>query len=838
MVRAGKKHCEGYKYNPKKDIIEQCIANINKDEKYCEPCKRYENYTSEEIGKIKRRDSTVRCCDRCHRLHFKGKDLSKCRNKSKKNMDGKEWISRCDRCLKMESENQKRRKGDKLRCKGYQKPKPYHYHIIDIKKLIRCDIFVSEENPFCEDHKHMEDYGEIEWNNLYQCGNCHRVVYIPDNGHQCLKCRKIGEENRAKAKIKKEDKGMKYCIHKNCPNALSDEKKYEFKDYCGQHQGEGWKKMMDDVGIKVCADYSNKHRVVLKLGDKNKRCRECLDKDNIADKKRRDEWVSEIYNDECECIRCKQRKPINQFKTLNNKPSKKCSTCLEELRIYDRTRNRSDRDYMEYERRKEIKEMRRQWRKNNPEKAAKYSNGYRERLKKKIGIKKFHELRAAESRKWKEKNPEKMQERYKRDKVNISKKIYDYKYSAEKRGKDYELTDEQTQDLIMDICYYCGRKPNLDLDLKNDTNENNDECDVEANVIGLNGIDRKNNDKGYTIDNVVSCCQMCNYMKFAMDEHEFIFSIEHILTMNHIVDGLTCPDLFRDCVSTNYNKTKESAVKRGIPFELTLNEFKKIKSGQCYICYKNNTSTHNNGIDRVDSNGSYVFHNCQACCGICNQMKKCYDLKDYLLQMRKIYNYNTPWNQIDSKIFMSRCNQTYGKIINDAVKKSDNTRKKNKTNDFGLKFSRGVNNQEINIDDSIVQNNDITHSNNSGKGDSETDKIKNDLEDVKNQLSRLGHGEENKKMRNTLTKRKNRLEHRLIVGNEKYKKEQAEAKKRNRDEKNKDKPQKKLLTDKEKAINKLEAQHKYKQKKRDEVSEEKYKEDNNKYMREYRENNK
>jgi len=58
--------------------------------------------------------------------------------------------------------------------------------------------------------------------------------------------------------------------------------------------------------------------------------------------------------------------------------------------------------------------------------------------------------------------------------------------------------------LINRPCFYCGQK--------NDTK----------------GLDRVDNNKGYLIENVVSCCQQCNLMKRDMSVNDFIVQIENI----------------------------------------------------------------------------------------------------------------------------------------------------------------------------------------------------------------------------------------------------------------------------------------------------------------------
>ena len=71
-----------------------------------------------------------------------------------------------------------------------------------------------------------------------------------------------------------------------------------------------------------------------------------------------------------------------------------------------------------------------------------------------------------------------------------------YKRIAKNRSLKFELTEKQFFELAQKDCYYCGAKPsNI-----NKTKSNNGEY-------VYNGLDRIDNTKGYTIDNVVSCCR-------------------------------------------------------------------------------------------------------------------------------------------------------------------------------------------------------------------------------------------------------------------------------------------------------------------------------------------
>ena len=71
-----------------------------------------------------------------------------------------------------------------------------------------------------------------------------------------------------------------------------------------------------------------------------------------------------------------------------------------------------------------------------------------------------------------------------------------------KRGYTFELTEEQFAKITKQNCFYCGAKPN---NIKNDKGS--------FGAYTYNGIDRIDNNKGYVIGNIVSCCKKCNRAK-------------------------------------------------------------------------------------------------------------------------------------------------------------------------------------------------------------------------------------------------------------------------------------------------------------------------------------
>jgi hypothetical protein len=68
---------------------------------------------------------------------------------------------------------------------------------------------------------------------------------------------------------------------------------------------------------------------------------------------------------------------------------------------------------------------------------------------------------------------------------------------------------------------------------------------------------------------------------------------------------------------------KSSAKQRGIAFvEADADELQATLTGGCHHCsYLPALGAPLNGLDRVDSGGSYSAANCVACCTVCNMMK-------------------------------------------------------------------------------------------------------------------------------------------------------------------------------------------------------------------------
>jgi hypothetical protein len=141
-----------------------------------------------------------------------------------------------------------------------------------------------------------------------------------------------------------------------------------------------------------------------------------------------------------------------------------------------------------------IKEYRREWYLKN-----------KERIKNRVSL---------ENKKYRENNRESFlarnREYYKKNKEKISKRKFNYRrtprgrfifykhHCAEVRGFSWELTFEDFMKFWQKPCSYCGDN------------------------IETIGIDRVNNKIGYTKENSISCCHLCNLMKRTLTIEDFL----------------------------------------------------------------------------------------------------------------------------------------------------------------------------------------------------------------------------------------------------------------------------------------------------------------------------
>lgn len=91
--------------------------------------------------------------------------------------------------------------------------------------------------------------------------------------------------------------------------------------------------------------------------------------------------------------------------------------------------------------------------------------------------------------------------------------VANMKYSAQKRGYEWHLSNEEVREITKRNCFYCGIGPEQICGHKKESFPNG--------IYTYNGIDRIDNARGYIIDNVVACCRWCNYAKKTRTISEF-----------------------------------------------------------------------------------------------------------------------------------------------------------------------------------------------------------------------------------------------------------------------------------------------------------------------------
>ncbi len=102
-----------------------------------------------------------------------------------------------------------------------------------------------------------------------------------------------------------------------------------------------------------------------------------------------------------------------------------------------------------------------------------------------------------------------------REHAGFTEIIGSYRRNAMKRGYQFQINDEQAMKLFKGNCHYCGVEPKMI---------------IKKSKIPFvyNGIDRTDNTIGYTTENCVSCCGVCNKAKMNLQYNDFINLIKRI----------------------------------------------------------------------------------------------------------------------------------------------------------------------------------------------------------------------------------------------------------------------------------------------------------------------
>lgn len=161
----------------------------------------------------------------------------------------------------------------------------------------------------------------------------------------------------------------------------------------------------------------------------------------------------------------------------------------EETAIYQREYYQKNKKKIREQSRDYQKKYQKKWRKENKKKYLNGIKSWRKRNPDKVKKTK---------KKWNEKNKKHIQEYGKKYKQTPKARYSRYKSGARKRNHCFCLTFKQFMSFWQNPCHYCGSE------------------------IKTIGIDRKDNSKGYILENCVPCCWRCNEFKRTRNYEYFI----------------------------------------------------------------------------------------------------------------------------------------------------------------------------------------------------------------------------------------------------------------------------------------------------------------------------
>jgi len=111
-------------------------------------------------------------------------------------------------------------------------------------------------------------------------------------------------------------------------------------------------------------------------------------------------------------------------------------------------------------------------------------------------------------------------------------KAANYKAHAKFRNIDFSLSVAEAVTFLQGKCHYCGSEPMCSFNVRsNQKYESVNKYSYkmrEDYEIKYNGLDRVDNELGYTSSNTVSCCKFCNTAKLNRSQDDFVQWIKNV----------------------------------------------------------------------------------------------------------------------------------------------------------------------------------------------------------------------------------------------------------------------------------------------------------------------
>ena len=317
---------------------------------------------------------------------------------------------------------------------------------------------------------------------------------------------------------------------------------------------------------------------------------------------------------------------------VKGKMCKRCANCRERSKEADKKRDKKHRNELarKVAQKEENKKVKQNWALNNPDKVLEKDRKHKAKVfvnKREESLQKNKETTAEWRKKFSEEDRIKQNEKNRNSHEN---KFHICKNTAASKNLEFEFSKEEFLNLTTQPCHYCAC---IDTHAFSDTS-------VPATV--FNGIDRKDSNMGYTLDNSVSCCAMCNQMKNSLCENVFIHRIAHIAgAQGWVEEGrFSFPQYFPNHKGNTWKVFVKRAERENLECNITAEMFDELHANSaCYICAKHDTADHRNGLDRLNNSGGYTIDNVRLCCFECNVMKHAYQVDAFFGKVREIYDF-------------------------------------------------------------------------------------------------------------------------------------------------------------------------------------------------------
>jgi hypothetical protein len=493
----------------------------------------------------------------------------------------------------------------------------------------------SLSKQFCKRHIYLDEYTEEMLLQCKYCSNCKRWIFLGEH-KTCEKCRKRSVDNN---KVIKEKKATEVdcdaCIEKKCKIIKKGVNNNQYgKNYCNLHNKKySWFDKLESNNRKPCNNHNRKCPTEEGLSKDSEldRCEYCTNK--LLKKSREDDIKRKAKRNNAKatgntCVYCHNiYDDPNEFIDFRGDKTTKCENCREAQRIRDR-KSRESGIKKTYPMSEATKLKKKKWREENHHLMAEYCLKFRAKRMKELG-EEYWKRNAENQKKWRNDNPDKVKKINKMKRDNPKYKLNYYKMRAERSNIKWELTDEEACEYFKSCCRFCG---------------------CECGETG-NGIDRLNNEDGYTLENTVSCCEMCNMMKGNLSEYIFIERCRYILSHNGLIDeDIPCTNAYPLRTCSEYNKYSNTAKQKGLEFQLNKDQYFRLINQPCFICGNETYYRNINGIDRLSSDEGYYIENVKSCCSECNYFKCNYDYDNFMTKVKQINSYDTSIKYDNDKI--------------------------------------------------------------------------------------------------------------------------------------------------------------------------------------------